>query len=203
MQALKKEQNNSAVKKALFCLFVSIVFFLGSCSNEEQTPSAPSQATAKKNAAKTDKEETHKDKGKNTTEENKLISLNEYSYNPSGKVDPFTPLISETAPSEQTQTPNAPAPAAKVKKDVPLTPLQKFDISDFTLVAVISTPQGAKALIEDPTTSGFVVKEGMIIGKNDGIIKKILKNSMLIEEKIVDPQGNPDIKISTLNLKKK
>jgi Tfp pilus assembly protein PilP len=89
------------------------------------------------------------------------------------------------------------------ERDVPMTPLQKLDVDDFTLVAVIATPTGFCALLEDPAMNGYKVREGMQIGRKSGVIKKILHNSVIIEENKDIDQKNNEKKINTLTLRKK
>jgi len=40
----------------------------------------------------------------------------------------------------------------------------------------------------------------MLIGKNDGIIKKITINEVIIEEKVYDSMGNTETEVSTLTI---
>ena len=80
------------------------------------------------------------------------------------------------------------------------TPRALLAISMLILVAVIASGSTTSALIEDSSKNGYIVKEGMFIGKNDGAIKKILPNSIIVEEKIIDPMGNPETKLSTLTI---
>ena len=87
--------------------------------------------------------------------------------------------------------------------DIPITPLQKLDVDDFTLVAVIATPTGFCALLEDPAMNGYKVTEGMQIGRKSGVIKKILHNSVIVEENKEIDQKNNEKKINTLTLRKK
>jgi type IV pilus assembly protein PilP len=70
-----------------------------------------------------------------------------------------------------------------------MTPLQKFEISQLKLVAIISLPEGNIALVEDGTGKGYFVKKGTLIGKNDGKVTKILKDKVLIEEVYQDVLG--------------
>ena len=100
----------------------------------------------------------------------------EYTYNPAGKADPFKPFIQLT-------------PVRDLSKTVPLTPLQKYEISQLKLVAVISTPGGNIALVEDSTGKGYIVKRGTGIGKNDGKVTKILRDKVIIEEVYQDILG--------------
>ncbi|MBM4347472.1 MAG: pilus assembly protein PilP, partial [Deltaproteobacteria bacterium] len=74
-------------------------------------------------------------------------------------------------------------------RTAPLTPLQKYDISQLKLVAILSTPEGNIALVEDSTGRGYFVKRGTEIGKNDGKVTKILKDRIIIEELYSDVWG--------------
>lgn len=170
-------------------MFLLMLAFAG-CSGDETPPQAV-QNTSKSVEKKAEAQKEPEKKAGNS--ENKR----EYSYNPNGKIDPFLPLVT-SSPTQET-----PTAEKKEKKEVPLTPLQKLDVDDFNLVAVIASDSQAKALLEDPAVNGFIVKEGMLIGKNGGVIKKILPNSMLVEEQTVDDQGKKELKIRTITLKKK
>jgi len=100
----------------------------------------------------------------------------EYVYNPTGKPDPFKPFIQLT-------------PVKELARKVPLTPLQKYDISQLKLVAIILTPEGNIALIEDSAGKGYYLKKGTEIGRNDGKVTKILKDRVVIEELYQDIFG--------------
>ena len=100
----------------------------------------------------------------------------DYSYNPVGKPDPFRPFIQLASPQGGSKT-------------APLTPLQKYDISQLKLVAIISSPDGNIALVEDVAGKGYFLKKGTWIGKNDGKVTKILKDQVIIEEVYQDIFG--------------
>lgn len=104
----------------------------------------------------------------------------EYTYNPLGKPDPFRPFIQISASKEYS-------------RKVPLTPLQKYEISQLMLVAIIVTPEGNIALVEDSTGKGYFLKKGTEIGKNDGKVKQILKDKIIIEEVYEDIFGQKKI----------
>jgi len=93
----------------------------------------------------------------------------EYIYNPAGKADPFKPFIQLT-------------PIKTSTKSIPQTPLQNYEVSQLKLVAIISTPEGNIALVEDSTGKGYFLKEGTWVGKNDGKVTKILIDRVIIEE---------------------
>jgi Tfp pilus assembly protein PilP len=123
-----------------------------------------------------------------------------YTYNPNGKVDPFVPTIAEVTEEELIKQK---AGSKTAEQDIPMTPLQKLDVDDFTLVAVIATSTGYCALIEDPAMNGYKIKEGMQIGRKEGVVKKILHNSVIIEEKSDIDKKDSEKKIQTLTLRKK
>lgn len=104
----------------------------------------------------------------------------EYTYNPAGKPDPFKPFIQLT-------------PVKEFSKSIPLTPLQKYEISQLRLVAIISSPEGNIALVEDSEGKGYFLRKGTWIGKNDGKVTKILKDKVIIEEMYQDILGQTKI----------
>ena len=102
-----------------------------------------------------------------------------WQYNPSGKPDPFKPfIIARTVPTQK-----------RKKRTQPLTPLQKMPLSEIQtgLKAIIWGQMGARALVEDATGKGYVVREGTYVGQNDGIVKKILEDRIVVEEYRRDP----------------
>jgi Tfp pilus assembly protein PilP len=112
------------------------------------------------------------------------ISLAEIvaTYDPKGKSDPFKPfLLTQKASAE-----------GSGEKRKPLTPLQKMALSEIQagLRAIIWGKMGNKALVEDATGKGYVLTVGTYVGQNDGIVKKILEDRIVVEEYIRDPVEN-------------
>jgi type IV pilus assembly protein PilP len=99
----------------------------------------------------------------------------EYSYSPAGKPDPFKPFI-QLAPVREA-------------RNVPLTPLQKYEISQLKLVAIIAGKEGNIGLVEDSAGKGYFLKKGTEIGKNDGRVTKIMKDRVIVEEAYQDVLG--------------
>ena len=181
----------------IFIVLLAFMATFASCGQEEKPSLKTSKNTSAKNAEQpksTIKNDSKKEIQKDKSQQDQ--AQKEYSYDPTGKPDPFEPLVAAIAPTKQS------APEHQ-KSDRPLTPLQKLDLSDLFLVAIVDTDNSSTALIEDSVRNGYIVKEGMLIGRNDGIIKKILKNSMIVEEKITDSTGNVETKLSTLTIYKK
>jgi Tfp pilus assembly protein PilP len=105
------------------------------------------------------------------------------TYDPRGKVDPFKPfLLTQKA---------IPEGSGEAKRK-PLTPLQKMALSEIQagLRAIIWGKMGNKALVEDATGKGYVLTVGTYVGQNDGIVKKIFEDRIVVEEYIRDPVEN-------------
>lgn len=105
------------------------------------------------------------------------------TYDPRGKADPFKPfLLTQKASTEG---------SGEVKRK-PLTPLQKMALSEIQagLRAIIWGKMGNKALVEDAAGKGYVLTVGTYVGQNDGIVKKIFEDRIVVEEYIRDPVEN-------------
>ena len=195
MQA-KKNSNKIFINASnvifLFFISLSTLLILNSCS-EKTNESAQVQPKAPDSSKKNTAEKQKNNQGT-------PVIQDVYTYNPNGKVDPFVPILSDSIEDESPQKNDG---DKKTAQEVPMTPLQKLDVNDFVLVAVLSTPKGLCALLEDPALNGFIIKEGMQIGRKSGVVRKILGSSVLIEEPNVEVQGSSEKKIITLTLRKK
>jgi type IV pilus assembly protein PilP len=101
-----------------------------------------------------------------------------YVYSPLGRRDPFQPLV---AVEKKKSTPAA--------SETPLTPLQKFDIGQFKLIGVIVGKGESKAMVVAPDGKSYILKRGVAIGKNRGIVEKIRPDSVLVKERYEDFTG--------------
>jgi type IV pilus assembly protein PilP len=164
---------------------IAFLFFIGGCGGGTPPSSLPPEK-AKSSAVEKRKEDVAKMAEKKEPEKKEET---EFSYNPTGKPDPFKPFIQLT-------------PVREGSRNVPLTPLQKFEISQLKLVAIISLPGENIALVEDATGKGYFVKKGTLIGKNDGKVKKILKDTVIIEEIYQDVFGQTKTSEISLSLHK-
>ena len=107
-----------------------------------------------------------------------------YSYNPAGKIDPFEPLF--RAKPEETEK----AKKKKRPKRVPRTPLEMVDISQLKLSAIINAASGNRALVEEASGKGFVIREGTPIGIHWGKVTAIKKDRVVVEEEVEDLMGD-------------
>lgn len=118
-------------------------------------------------------------------------------YDPQGKLDPFVPLFQE----EQAQA--AAAAAKKIEKSArPLTPLEKVDLSQLQLVAVIRALSGDRAMVQDASGKGFMVKKGTYIGTRSGKITAILEDRIIVEEEVEDLYGKVSVQKRPLIIQK-
>jgi type IV pilus assembly protein PilP len=102
-----------------------------------------------------------------------------YSYDPTGRPDPFKPFIEITG--------------EKVKEDLtPLPPLQRYGIEKFRLVGVAWSNRKRIAMVEDSAGKTYFLYKGTRIGINKGRVVKILSDRVIIEESIESPSGKID-----------
>ncbi len=138
---------------------------------------------------------------KSTSEESRTASPGEVtpasvSYDPAGKIDPFAPLLKEE-PARVLQ-----ADKPKREKREPTTPLELVDLSQLKLTAVIRTPSGFKAMVEETTGKGYIVGIGTYIGVHSGKVVNILKDRIIVEEEVEDALGNVASRNSELKFQK-
>ena len=108
-----------------------------------------------------------------------------------GRIDPFEPLFKDKPVSRK-----------KKKKRIPRTPLEKLSLGQLKLVAIIRAPSGNKALVQEGSGKGYVIKKGTYIGLNSGKIIKIEKDNIIIEEEIENIQGNLEVRQREMKLQK-
>ncbi len=114
-------------------------------------------------------------------------------YDPTGKIDPFEPLFRE----KQVLAKNS----KKIKR-VPRTPLERIDLSQLKLVGIILAASGNRALVEESSGKGYIIKKGTYIGINGGIIVQIQKDIVTVEEKFEDFSGKIQSRNRELKLPK-
>jgi Tfp pilus assembly protein PilP len=70
-----------------------------------------------------------------------------------------------------------------------LSPLERYELSQLRLVGVIWKVKEPNALVEDTVGLGYIVRVGTPIGTNDGKVKAIRPDEIIIEETYVDLLG--------------
>ncbi len=120
-----------------------------------------------------------------TAKETNISEITDF-YIPEGKLDPFEPLFKKERVSLAVGKKN-------IKRRKPLTPLERVNLSQLSLVGIIRAPSGSRALVQESSGKGYVVKKGTYIGTNSGKIIQILKDSIIIEEESEDIYGKVSI----------
>lgn len=69
-------------------------------------------------------------------------------------------------------------------------PLEQFDVSQLSLIAVVWKTGSARALVEDPAGQSYIVGKGTRVGKNDGMVTQIDDNLVVVNETYEDYLGN-------------
>ncbi len=124
------------------------------------------------------------------------LSETTVSYKVDGKINPFASIFRDKSSAFADQNDK------KKKKRIPLTPIEKVDLSQLKLVGIIFAPGGNKALVEDASGKGFVIKKGTRIGINSGRVIKILKGCVVVEEEAESILGKTSLVKRELKLQK-
>ena len=128
-----------------------------------------------------------------TAQQSKAVATQE-PYNPLGKIDPFEPLFKEKPTLTQVKR--------KTKKRTPRTPLEKIAISQLKLVGIVMAPSGNKALVQEASGKGYIIKKGTYIGLNAGKVIDIQKDNVIIKEEVEDVLGKVIVRKKEIRLPK-
>jgi len=118
-------------------------------------------------------------------------------YNPIGKIDPFAPLYKEETekkPENVVVKPKEP--------ERPRTPLEKLDLAQLKLTAIVSTKDEKRALVEEASGKGYVVEVGTKIGLERGSVVEIDQDRIIIEHTTEDDFGKTTSRKRELKLQK-
>ena len=106
-------------------------------------------------------------------------------YSPAGKRNPFKPGL--------------PAKNRRPSREN-LSPLERYELGQLKLVGIVWDAKEPKAMVEDSAGLGYVVKVGTAIGNNDGKIRAINKNEVVIRETLIDFYGERKDREVTMRL---
>ncbi len=106
--------------------------------------------------------------------------VNQFDF--SNKKDPFKPFLIVKA------EPKSSAEAIKKTQRSSL-PIHSFDVNQFKLIGIITGGRENQAMVTDPGGKGYVLKVGMLIGKNDGKIISITPSGVDVLEQFKDDNG--------------
>ena len=92
-------------------------------------------------------------------------------YDPEGLRDPFRPPTADAAVNDE------------------LTPLQRYQLGQLKLVAVIYETRYPRAVVEDETGLGYILQIGTPIGPNNGAVQAIEPGRVVVREETTDFYG--------------
>jgi len=97
------------------------------------------------------------------------------SYDPSGRRDPFLPMIQLGQQTEQ---------------DATLPPLQRVGLTELSLIGVLWGNYGYTAMVQTPDGKGYSIRRGTRIGPNNGVVSSITERGIIVQERFTDVYGN-------------
>jgi len=130
-----------------------------------------------------------------------LIPDMSMGYDPIGRIDPFIPLIRDE-PIKVEKKELVVEAKGEIREVRPKTPLEKVELSQLRLRAIIMAASGNRALVEESTGKGYIITKGTYIGRNEGKITKILKDKIIVEEMVEDIEGKMVIQEKEIKLPK-
>ncbi|MBF0139582.1 MAG: pilus assembly protein PilP [Magnetococcales bacterium] len=121
-----------------------------------------------------------------------------WSYKKTDKRNPFQPPPELAAAMEATRA--GPAPEEKPKRVKEF--LESFQIDSLKLVATVFRIEGhvPVAMVEDPMGVGHLVQPGQYLGTNEGRIIEINDGTVIVEERLPDPNAPKPTRTVTLKL---
>jgi len=96
---------------------------------------------------------------------------NDVPYDPNGRRDPFRPPLVEPSVNNV---------------GLERTPLQRYELGQLNLVAIIYDTGSPRAVVEDQAGLGYIVKVGTSIGVHGGVVRSIDRGRLMVEEESVD-----------------
>ena len=104
-----------------------------------------------------------------------LESSSVHAYDPSGRRDPFTPVLQQLGVG---------------LIDPTLPPLQRVGLTEMNLIAVIWGAYGNAAMIQTPDGNGYTVRRGTRIGPNNGVVSAVTDKGIVVQERFTDVYGS-------------
>lgn len=95
-------------------------------------------------------------------------------YDPSGRRDPFAPVIEQLQPG---------------KVDANLPPLQRVNLTELNLIAIVWGAYGYTAMVQTPEGFGYSVRRGTRLGQNNGVVSAITERGIIVQERFTDVYG--------------
>lgn len=109
-------------------------------------------------------------------------------YQVIGIRDPFQPFLTSLTKEDE------------MKKGI-IDPLQRISLSQIGIVGVI-LGHDKRALIQESSGMGYIIKEGSLVGENSGIVTGIAADGVTIKQHFKDYMGRVNTREIVLSLRK-
>lgn len=117
-----------------------------------------------------------------------------FTYELIGRPDPFAPFL-------EPQVATKLDPNEIIEDEVELTGMQLFEPGQLKLVAVMFANDEKIAMVEDVTGKGYVLNEGVLIGRH-GVVSQITTDQVIITETTRTRAGKDIINTIVMRLNK-
>jgi len=97
------------------------------------------------------------------------------SYDPSGRRDPFAPIIENSLQGQS---------------DALLPPLQRIGLTELSLIGIVWGAYGYTAMVQTPDGKGYSIRRGTRVGPNNGVVSSITDRGIIVQERFTDVYGN-------------
>lgn len=109
-----------------------------------------------------------------------------FRYVSNDRRDPFTSLMVVREPLQ--------------RDDEPKTPLQKFGVKELRLTAIVSGKGQTRAMVIAPDKKAYILTVGIKVGRNQGYVKEITADEVVVEEQFRDFSGGVRTEVKRITL---
>jgi len=111
----------------------------------------------------------------------------EYAYRAEGRRDPFESLIKGT--EVIVSPPKEEGPFVAVVEAGKFSPLERYDLEELRLVGVIDAGASYRGLVEVADGKSYFLGSGTRVGRNGGVVSRVLQDRVVITETYRNPLG--------------
>ena len=104
-----------------------------------------------------------------------MSSVTGLSYDPSGRRDPFAPIIEN---------------GLQGQSEALLPPLQRTGLTELSLIGIVWGAYGYTAMVQTPDGKGYSIRRGTRVGPNNGVVSSITDRGIIVQERFTDVYGN-------------
>jgi len=188
-----KLSKNNLLRAVLIGISITLLCIQG-CKKSEQPPAPATPAKAAASPPIVKQPEKPIQKQLSSSSPLKAAPVNQFDF--SSKRDPFKPYVTMKKAA-------APVRTRTKKISTFALPINNYDVNQFKLIGIISGGRETRAMITDPAGKGYVIKAGMIIGKNDGRVMSITSGGVDVLEQFTDDNGKTRKEYIRINLPRK